>query len=63
MQSHSLKLVTIITEAVIEKELVQELTGLGVSGYTITDARGKGHRGVRTTAMGTRSQHPGRGRL
>ncbi|GBD33656.1 Membrane-associated protein [bacterium HR33] len=49
MQSHSLKLVTIITEAVIEKELIQELTGLGVSGYTITDARGKGHRGVRTT--------------
>lgn len=50
MQPQSRKLVTIITEAVIEKELLQELAQLGVSGYTITDARGKGHRGVRNTA-------------
>lgn len=49
MQPHSRKLVTIITEAVIEKELIQELEKLGVSGYTITDARGKGHRGIRSS--------------
>ncbi|MFG0283242.1 MAG: DUF3240 family protein [Phycisphaerales bacterium JB039] len=49
MEPHSLRLVTVITEAVIEKEIIQELTALGVSGYTITDVRGKGHRGVRTT--------------
>lgn len=49
MESHSLKLVTIITEAVIENELVQELTTLGVPGYTIADVRGKGHWGVRNT--------------
>lgn len=49
MQPQLLKLVTIVTEAVIERELVQELNRLGISGYTITDARGKGHRGVRDT--------------
>ncbi|MFH1011728.1 MAG: DUF3240 family protein [bacterium] len=47
MQPFSRKLVTIITEAVIEKDLIAALKQLGVSGYTITDARGKGHRGVR----------------
>lgn len=49
MQTHTRKLVTIITEAVIEDELGQELERLGVSGYTITDARGKGHSGSRNT--------------
>lgn len=49
MQPHSLKLVTIVTEAVLEPELIRELNQLGVSGYTITDARGRGHRGVRNT--------------
>jgi len=49
MQRYPRKLVTIITEAVIEKDLVLELEKLGVSGYTITDARGKGHSGVRNT--------------
>lgn len=47
MQLFSKKLVTIITEALIEKELVAVLEQLGISGYTITDARGKGHRGMR----------------
>ena len=41
------KLVTIVTEAVLEQELLDELTELGVSGYTITEARGSGSRGVR----------------
>lgn len=47
MQSYPRKLLTIITEAVIEKEIVAMMGQLGVSGYTISDARGKGHRGVR----------------
>lgn len=47
VQPFSRKLVTIITEAVIEKELIAALVKLGVSGYTITDTRGKGHRGAR----------------
>jgi nitrogen regulatory protein PII len=47
MQPFSRKLVTIITEAVIEHDLIASLGKLGVSGYTITDARGRGHRGIR----------------
>lgn len=46
------KLVTIITEAAIEKELAQRLEGLGVSGYSITDARGKGRHGERNSSWG-----------
>ena len=41
------KLVTIITEAALENELLGQLESLGVSGYTITNARGKGSRGIR----------------
>jgi nitrogen regulatory protein PII len=47
MQPHTRKLITIITEAVIENELLSAVEKLGVSGYTACDARGKGHRGVR----------------
>lgn len=48
MESFPKKLITIITEAVIEKELLSVLEQLGASGFTITDARGKGHRGMRS---------------
>lgn len=48
MQEKRGKLVTIITEAVLEQTLLQELQHLGASGYTVSDARGKGARGVRT---------------
>ncbi len=41
------KLVTIVTEAALEQALVGEIQSLGATGYTITDARGKGGRGVR----------------
>lgn len=41
------KLVTIITEAVLESELLEALDALGVSGYTVTNARGRGSRGIR----------------
>lgn len=41
------KLLTIVTEAALEGMLVQRLEKLGAHGYTITDARGKGRRGVR----------------
>ncbi|MCG8368905.1 MAG: transcriptional regulator [Proteobacteria bacterium] len=41
------KLVTIITEAVLESELLDVLDALGASGYTVTNARGKGSRGIR----------------
>jgi len=41
------KLLTIVTEAPLEQNLLKDLEGLGAGGYTITDARGKGSRGVR----------------
>lgn len=41
------KLVTIITEAVLESELLEVFDTLGASGYTVTNARGKGSRGIR----------------
>ena len=41
------KLVTIICEAELENDLVRDLQALDAKGYTITDARGRGARGVR----------------
>lgn len=41
------KVLTIITESALEGILVKELQELGARGYTITEARGKGSRGVR----------------
>jgi len=48
--THPMKLVTIITEAVIERELTHELETLGARGYTITEARGLGAQGHRTSS-------------
>ncbi|MDJ0335027.1 transcriptional regulator [Salinibacterium sp. G-O1] len=47
MHSHTRKLLTVITEAALEGTLVRDLDRLNAHGYTITDARGKGNRGVR----------------
>lgn len=41
------KVVTIITESILEKKLIAELKKLGISGYTIEDVRGEGKRGFR----------------
>ncbi|MDP3637338.1 MAG: transcriptional regulator [Azonexus sp.] len=43
-------LLTVITEAVIEQSLLRDLESLGVRGYTVSDARGRGSRGVRDAA-------------
>ncbi|MEO5780943.1 MULTISPECIES: P-II family nitrogen regulator [Arthrobacter] len=48
MQSHTRKLLTVVTEAVLESTLVKDIERMNAHGYTITDARGKGHRGVRS---------------
>ncbi|AOT05939.1 P-II family nitrogen regulator [Arthrobacter sp. U41] len=48
MQSYTRKLLTVVTEAVLEGTLVRDIDRLNAHGYTITDARGKGHRGVRS---------------
>lgn len=50
MNSSMRNLLTIITEAALESVLIKDLERLGVRGYTITDARGKGSRGVRSSA-------------
>lgn len=41
-------LLTIITETVLEDTLIDEIMTLGAKGYTITDARGRGSRGLRS---------------
>lgn len=46
------KLVTIITEAALERDLTRALDGFGIPGYTITDARGRGHQGDRISTWG-----------
>lgn len=43
-------LLTIITESTLESVLLEALERLGVRGYTVTDARGKGSRGNRDAA-------------
>ncbi len=40
-------LVTVVAEAVLEHRLVRDLGEAGAQGWTITDARGRGSRGVR----------------
>jgi hypothetical protein len=47
MQLHCRKLLTIVTEAALENTLIHDFERLGAHGYTITDARGSGSRGVR----------------
>ncbi len=55
MIMHDVVLVTIITEAVLEHSLIEDIGRLGGRGYTITNARGKGHRGVRDAGWSTDS--------
>lgn len=45
-------LLTIITEGAIEEILLRDLEKLGVRGYTVSDARGRGGRGVRDATWG-----------
>jgi len=44
------KLLTIVTEAALERSIVRDIEQLGAHGYTITDARGKGSRGIRNAS-------------
>lgn len=48
MPAQDLLLLTILTEAVLEDTLIDEIMALGAKGYTITEARGRGTHGVRT---------------
>lgn len=42
------KLVSIITESVVESPLLKEIEALGIEGYTVADVRGRGVRGRRS---------------
>jgi len=53
MADNRRKLVTIVTEAVLEAELCREVERLGARGYTVTNARGSGGRGVRDAGWDT----------
>lgn len=55
MNVYTRKLLTIITEAAIENPLIRNIERLGAHGYTVTDARGKGGRGVRSAGWETSS--------
>lgn len=55
MADVSRRLVTIVTEAALESELCQIVLSLGASGYTVTNARGSGSRGVRDAGWSTNS--------
>jgi hypothetical protein len=48
MHAEARKLVTIVTEAALERRLVDDLKRLGAHGYTISEARGEGSRGIRS---------------
>lgn len=47
MSNATRKLLTVICEAGLESRLVEEIMHLGAHGYTVTDSRGSGSRGVR----------------
>ena len=44
-----LKLVTIVTERILEDRLLRKIEELGAKGYTLTQATGRGSRGVRAS--------------
>lgn len=49
MHTTTLKLVTIVTERILEDRLLRAIEALGATGYTLTQATGKGSRGVRAS--------------
>jgi len=51
----SRRLITIVTEAVLEAELCETLETLGATGYTVSNARGSGHRGIRDAGWSSSS--------
>jgi len=46
-----LRLVTIVAEPVLEEQLTAELKRLGARGFTVTDSRGEGSRGIRASEV------------
>jgi nitrogen regulatory protein PII len=48
MRTEARTLVTIVTEAALERRITDDIRRLGAHGYTVSDARGEGSRGVRS---------------
>lgn len=48
MHTEARTLVTIVTEAALERRITDDIRRLGAHGYTISEARGEGSRGVRS---------------
>ncbi len=53
MATTPMTLLTVVAEDVLEPRLLRLLHEHGASGYTITDVRGEGHRGLRQGAEGS----------
>lgn len=53
MATVAMSLLTMVAEDVLEPRLIRLLHEHGASGYTITDARGEGDRGLRQGAEGS----------
>ncbi|TLX61172.1 transcriptional regulator [Stutzerimonas nosocomialis] len=53
MSEHTRTLLTVICESALESRLVAELKQLGAPGWTLSDARGSGSRGVRSAEWNT----------
>jgi hypothetical protein len=53
MPARNRTLLTVICEAALEKKLVADLQQLAAPGWTISDARGRGGRGVRSAGWET----------
>jgi len=51
METVPLRLVTIVAEPVLEEQLTAELRRLGARGFTVTDSRGEGSRGIRASEV------------
>ena len=52
MQLYPLKQVTIVTEKILQDQLLPKLLEFGAVGYTTTDCTGSGERGARNGALG-----------
>ena len=49
METVLLRLVTIIAEAYLESQLLQEIKTLGARGYSVSEVKGEGTRGIRAS--------------
>ena len=53
MTAHTRTLLTVICEAALDQTLLAALENLGAPGWTLSDARGRGSRGVRSAGWDT----------